>query len=294
MIMKKIAILLIIAASNLFSQATLYTPNGKAFQTYNANWQGTYNEATYEADKVTLYGSGNLYANSHVVGDWENYIWEYNCHVFAWNNWQGAERWNSENDMWKLGKPSPLALYWKDYPDIWYTDASNPSGIVSYITANQNQAAIVTYKKYGDITHSARIVGNGTRYISRWGKTHIVNHPPTEVPIGYGSEDEYYKINPAYRAVGTGDPVGRNWGTINNSLNSIQNGGYIKLYSGTYNETINTSTDGITISGENKNNTTINGKVTFQNTDDCKIEKVKVNDEIRVNSSNDITIYNNC
>ena len=230
--MKKLItlLLLLFAAINLYA-ATLYTPNGKSFQTYDAG------RPSYDADWFEEYkenfGPGTLYPNSYVVGSWENGLWEYNCHVFAWNNWQGAARWSSESDMWELGKPSPYSLMWRDYPDVWYTDYNNPIGIVSWIeTSNQNEAAIVTYKLGSTITHSARIVGSGSRYISKWGSNPIVKHPPTEVPSFYGSRYKYYKINPAYRPVGTGDPAGRNWQTINNALNDITSGSLIAVLAG--------------------------------------------------------------
>ena len=102
--MKRLITLLILLfiAVNL-NAATLYTPNGKAFQAIDGNWS-SYN-ADYFADWVANnLGSGNPYSNSYLEGEREDGLWEYNCHVFAWNNWQGAERWSSESDMWKLGK----------------------------------------------------------------------------------------------------------------------------------------------------------------------------------------------
>ncbi|MDW7679442.1 MAG: hypothetical protein SCK70_02690, partial [bacterium] len=219
-----LSVLLLIAA-NIYA-ATLYTPNGKAFQTIDGNWP-PYNSDWFERYKDN-FGPGTQYPNSEVLGEWENGLWEYNCHVFAWNNWQGADRWNSANDMWKLGKPSPYNLMWRSSPDVWYEDYDNPIGIVSYITSASNEAAICTYSG----NHSARIVGDGTRYISKWGYAAIVNHPQTEVPPSYGSVNAYYKINPAYRPVGNGDPAGRNWQTINNALNDITSGSLIAVLSG--------------------------------------------------------------
>jgi hypothetical protein len=90
---------------------TLYTPNGKAFTTTDGN-HGSYDADYFAAWVANNLGSGNPYPNSEVMCDWEDGIWEYNCHVFAWNNWQGAERWGSESDMWKLGQPSPYNLMW--------------------------------------------------------------------------------------------------------------------------------------------------------------------------------------
>jgi hypothetical protein len=202
--MKKLISLLLLwlVVINL-NAATLYTPNGKSFQTYDAG-RPAYDADWFEAYKTNNFGPGKPYPNSEVLGEWEDGLWEYNCHVFAWNNWQGAERWSSESDMWTLGKPSPYSLMWRDYPDVWYTDYDNPIGIVSWIeTSNQNEAAIVTYKSGSEITHSARIIGSGTRYISKWGSNPIIKHPPTEVPSIYGSIYKYYKINPSYRPVGT-------------------------------------------------------------------------------------------
>jgi len=166
--MKKLILLLLIMGIDIIAQATLYTPNGKSFQTFDAN-RSSYNSDWFESYKTNNFGPGKTYPNSNVVGTWEDGLWEYNCHIFAWNNWQSAERWTSQNDMWKLGKPSPYNLYWINYPDVWYTDSDNPVGIISYIeTTNQSEASIVTYQYSGDITHSARIVGDGTRFISKW------------------------------------------------------------------------------------------------------------------------------
>ncbi|MCK7518437.1 MAG: hypothetical protein MZV64_12325 [Ignavibacteriales bacterium] len=117
---------------------------------------------------------------------------------------------------------------------MWYTDTDSPIGIVSYIeTTNQNEASILTYQKYNDITHSARIVGDGSRFISKWGSNPIINHPPNEVPVIYGSIYKYYKINRTYRPIGSGDPAGRNWQTINNAMNGIPSNGKVFVLSGT-------------------------------------------------------------
>jgi parallel beta-helix repeat protein len=229
-----IILFVLFTAINLIA-ATLYTPNGKSFNTFDAG-RSSYDAAWFASYSQNNFGPGRPYPNSYVEGEWENGLWEYNCHVFAWNNWQGADRWNSSNDMWKLGKPSPYNLRWRNYPDVWYTDSDNPIGIVSYIeTTTQSEASIVTYKSGSDITHSARIVGNGTRYISKWGRNPIVNHPPTEVPSIYGSRYKYYKINPAHRPVGTGDPAGRDWGTLENAYSGIPNDGAVSIYPGTHN-----------------------------------------------------------
>jgi len=227
-IMKKFVLLLLLSAINLFAQATLYTPNGKSFQTVDGNWW-SYNSSDFEAWKNNNFGPGKPYPNSSVVGTWENNIWEYNCHSFAWNNWQGAERWNSENDVWKLGKPSPTDLFWLNPPDIFFSDNDNPIGIVSYVGSYATESSICTYSG----NHSARIVGDGTRCISKWGSAGIVNHPPTEVPIDYYSVNAYYKINPAYRPIGSGDLAGRDWQTIANALSGIPSGGLIEVLSGT-------------------------------------------------------------
>ena len=103
---------------------------------------------------------------------------------------------------------------WRSYPDVWYTDTDNPIGIVSYVSASSSEAAICTYSG----NHSARIVGNGTYFISKWGSNPIIKHPPTEVPTSYYSVNAYYKINPAYRPIGEGDPAGRDWETISNAI----------------------------------------------------------------------------
>jgi hypothetical protein len=221
-IMKNLLLLLLLSATNLFAQATLYTPNGKSFQNVDGGWP-SYNSADYQAWVNNMFGQGKPYPNSYTVGAWEDGIWEYNCHTFAWNNWQSAYRWNSQSDMWKLGKPSPYDLYWLNPPDVFYTDTDNPISIVSYVTTNSAEAAICTYSG----NHSARIVGDGTRCISKWGYRGIVNHPPTEEP--YSSINAYYKINPAYRPIGSGDPAGRNWQTISNALNGIPSGVFVSV-----------------------------------------------------------------
>jgi len=178
------------------------------------------------------------------MGEWEDGLWEYNCHVFAWNNWQAADRWSSESDMWKLGKPSPYNLMWRSYPDVWYTDTDNPIGIVSYVSASSSEAAICTYSG----NHSARIVGNGTYFISKWGSNPIIKHPPTEVPTSYYSVNAYYKINPAYRPIGEGDPAGRDWETISNAISGATSGSLISVLSGTHTLTGNvTVPSGVTL-----------------------------------------------
>jgi hypothetical protein len=160
--MKKLLLFLLLITTNLFSQATLYTPNGKSFQTEDGNWS-SYNEAQYQSFINNMFGQGKTYPNSYAVGTWEDGIWEYNCHSFAWNNWQGADRWASQSDMWKLGKQSPYDLYWLNPPNVYFTDSDNPVGIVSYVTCNSAEAAICTYSG----NHSARIIGDGTRCISK-------------------------------------------------------------------------------------------------------------------------------
>ena len=176
--MKKyiILLLLLFTSVNLYA-ITLYTPNGKSFNTFDAG-RSSYDAAWFAAWKTNNFGPGKPYPNSYVEGVWESGLWEYNCHVFAWNNWQGAARWSSESDMWTLGQPSPYNLLWRNYPDVWYTDSDNPIGIVSYISSASNEAAISIYSG----NHSARIVDDGTYYISKWGSMPIVKHPPTEVP----------------------------------------------------------------------------------------------------------------
>ena len=241
--MKKLISMLILLLSTInMSAVTLYTPNGKSFTTSDGGW------SSYDADWFEEYkdgfGPGTLYPNSEVLGEWESGIWEYNCHVFAWNNWQGADRWSSESDMWKLGKPSPYNLMWRPYPDVWYTDSDNPIGIVSYISASSSEAAICTYSG----NHSARIVGDGSYFISKWGRNPIIKHPPTEVPTSYYSVDAYFKINPAYRPIGDGDPAGRDWETINNAISGITSGSLISVLSGTQTLTGNISVpSGVTL-----------------------------------------------
>jgi tetratricopeptide (TPR) repeat protein len=159
---------------------------------------------------------------------------------------------------------------------------------VSWISSASNVAAICTYSG----NHSARIVGYGTRYISKWGYAPIVNHPPTEVPLYYGSVNAYYKINPAYRPIGSGDPVGRDWETISNALSGITSGSLIKILSGgTYSESPTLTTDNIIIDGLDKSETTINGELTLQNVDDCEIKNLTVNDEIHINYGIGNVIY---
>ena len=293
-IMKKyiLLLLLLFTSVNLYA-VTLYTPNGKSFNTHDEG-RASYDDTWFEAYKDSLFGPGKLYPNSEVLGEWEEGLWEYNCHVFAWNNWQGAERWDSESDMWTLGKPSPYNLLWRGHPAVWYTDSDNPIGIVSYIvTTTQSEASIITYKSGSTITHSARIVGDGTRYISKWGPSPIVNHPPTEVPISYGSTYKFYKINPAYRPIGSGDPAGRDWQTISNALSGITSGSRIAILSGgTYSESPTLTTDNVIIDGGDASTTTINGDVTIQNAEYSTLRNFTVNDEIHVNSGHHNEISN--
>ena len=154
----------------LFFTSTIYainlcTPNGKSFSTFDAG-RPSYDEDWYAYYSEYEVGPSTLYPNSEVVGEWEDGLWEYNCHVFAWNNWQGADRWSSESDMWTLGKPSPYNLLWRNYPDVWYTDSDNPIGIVSYIeTSTQSEASVLTYIS-GSTKHSGINIYNNIEYVT--------------------------------------------------------------------------------------------------------------------------------
>ncbi|MBI9070531.1 MAG: T9SS type A sorting domain-containing protein [Melioribacteraceae bacterium] len=242
--MKRLLLTVIFITSlNLCAQVILYTPNGQSIQTIDKGW-APYDAAYYATYSSKNFGSGKLYPNSCVEEscDWENGIWEYNCHTFVWNNWQGVERWNSVDDIWKLGKPSPYSLMWVDYPGVWCDDTLNPIGIKSYVNANSSSASIVTYKRDSEITHSARPIGDGTRYLSKWGSNPIINHPGDEVPLIYGAINKRYKINTAYRPVGNGDPAGRNWQTISDALNGIPtDGSLVSVLSGTHSVSNNIS-----------------------------------------------------
>ena len=83
-------LLLLFAAINLYA-ATLYTPNGKSFQTIDGGYP-SYDAAWFAAYSQYNFGPGNPYPNSYVEGEWENGLWEYNCHVFAWNNCLAASK----------------------------------------------------------------------------------------------------------------------------------------------------------------------------------------------------------
>jgi len=64
-------LMLICVISTSLAATTLYTPNGKAFQTIDAN-HPAYTADDYASWAANELGPGNLYPNSHVVGSWEN------------------------------------------------------------------------------------------------------------------------------------------------------------------------------------------------------------------------------
>jgi len=156
----------------------------------------------------------------------------FNCHFYAWNNTQGYGVW-TQDYIWKHGQPSPLKRI--DLPTDYYTDQnySQPSGYASYVPTSTGDAEICVYKSEGEITHAARCLSYTNKLISKWGPFGIYKHDPYECPddrwvysslwgwiqhTDYGVITDYYKINPKYRPVGSGDPGGRDWGTIRYSF----------------------------------------------------------------------------
>jgi hypothetical protein len=92
-------------------------------------------------------------------------------------------------------------------------------------------------------------------------------------------------------AVGAGDPVRRNWQTINNALNGIPANGGIKVYPGTYTENINMQPS-VKILGAGTSSSTINGTVTFNSADYSSLKNAAVNGKISVNNSSSVVIEN--
>ena len=141
-------------------------------------------------------------------------------------------------------------MKWINSPTSYYTDQnySEPSGYASYVSTTIDNAEICVYMSEGSITHSARRLSYTSELISKWGRWGIYKHDDDECPDGrwyyspewgwrqaanYGTITNYYKINPKYRPVGTGDPGGRDWITIENAMNGITSGSVVPVLSGT-------------------------------------------------------------
>ena len=91
-------------------------------------------------------------------------------------------------------------------------------------------------------------------------------------------------FNPHDISVKSGSDIKGQYSTIVSAINNANSGQTISLSPDTYYESPTISTDDITMSGNDKNSTIINGTVTFDNVDNCEIEYLTVNDEIHINS----------
>lgn len=104
---------------------------------------------------------------------------KYNCHAYAWHITQG----NNDDKLW-IGHGA-ISHNPESCPDPYWETGS-------YYEVDESEATIVTYMKYGIITHSAiRIDSN--EYLSKWGALPLVRHAPTNVPSDYGLPYKYYK-----------------------------------------------------------------------------------------------------
>ncbi|MBU0560202.1 MAG: hypothetical protein KKG93_11605, partial [Bacteroidetes bacterium] len=226
--MKNIIFILIfvVLSMNIFAQNPI-TPNGKEV-----------NATTYP----DLSQDDIIYINNEIATNFsfvetiqspEPYFGTFNCHFFAWHNNQGYTIWSGSGNIWQNGTPPQYK--WFDYPTDYFSDGSysNPSGYISHVQTTDSYAPIAVYRSSGTIKHSARRLSGSTELISKWGAWGVYQHGTTEVPSTYGSITEKYKINPNYRPVGSGDPGGRDWGTISNALNGITSGSVITVFSGT-------------------------------------------------------------
>lgn len=228
---------LLLVSNYLFAQIT---PNGKAVNSSNGS---DLNSTQISAINYII----SNYYNVEVIQSSQANHGRFNCHFFAWNNTQGYGIW-TQDYIWKNGQPSELK--WVSYPTDYYTDQnySQPSGYASYVSTNSSDAEICVYTSDGIVTHSARELSYSSKLISKWGSFGIYKHDPYECPDGrwvwspqwgwqqntdYGTITAYYKINPKYRTVGTGDPGGRNWGTITSALVNIPYGSAVTVLSGT-------------------------------------------------------------
>ncbi|MCK4559259.1 MAG: right-handed parallel beta-helix repeat-containing protein [Calditrichia bacterium] len=237
-----------------FSSAVTITPNGKqvTIDSYGSDLSST-------AIAAINYIVDNYYDVEVIQSSQANHG-RYNCHFFAWHNNQGYGVWDQDY-LWRNGLPSELG--WDYYPTDYYTDDdySAPSGYPSYVSTSSTDAEICVYTSGGEINHSARMLQNSSKVISKWGSYGIYKHDPYECPDGrwvwspwtggfyhadYGTITDYYKINPNYRPVGTGDPGGRNWGTIENALDGIPSGGVVSV-SGIYTQNNSLTIDNSTL-----------------------------------------------
>ncbi len=104
---------------------------------------------------------------------------KYNCHAYAWHITQG----NNDDKLW-IGHDA-ISHNPESCPDPYWETGS-------YYEVDESEATIVTYMKYGVITHSAIRI-NSNEYLSKWGASPLVRHAPTNVPSGYGTPYKYYK-----------------------------------------------------------------------------------------------------
>lgn len=298
-------LILLLFSSYIFAQIT---PNGKSVSSSDG-----YGDLGSEAISAINYMVDNYYDVDIIQSSQANHG-RFNCHFYAWNNTQGYGVW-SQDYLWKNGQPSPLK--WINSPTDYYTDQnySQPSGYASYVSTTSGDAEICVYTSGGTITHSARRLSYTSKLISKWGAWGIYKHDPYECPDGrwawspewgwqqsadYGTITAYYKINPKYRPVGSGDPGGRNWGTISNALIDIPSGSVIKVGSGTFTENVSMSNKyNVDIIGQGYNSSYINGNVSITSSDysdlsDLKTKNISTNNSwITINyvKGDKFTIY---
>ncbi|MHB8132549.1 MAG: hypothetical protein ACYDEX_26640, partial [Mobilitalea sp.] len=241
--MKKIfyVIALIVLSMNIFAQNPI-TPNGKEVSTSLSDYLSP-EDIEYINNQID-----SNYSFVETIQSPQSYFGIFNCHFFAWHNNQGYTIWSDSDNIWQNGTPSEYK--WFNYPTDYFSDGnySNPSGYTSYIQTTESSAPIAVYRLNGIIKHSARRLLESTELISKWNNWGVYKHSPTEVPLVYGSITEKYKINPNYRPVGSGDPGGRNWGTINNALSGIPSSSAVTVYPGTLSLSTNVQiSSGITL-----------------------------------------------
>ena len=237
---------MVLCAKLLYAQG--YTPNGKPLSSINL---GIVYNSMYTQEEIDYMNNWikTNYPDVEILQSWE-YNLLFNCHFFTWLNIQGYEVWD-EDYVWKNGMPSRLGwsidpddqflltgtkdfvLGWLFSLDDFYSDAeySIPQGYPSYVTTSASDAAICVYRDNGEIMHSARMLENSNKVISKWGAMGVYKHYPLDCPSSYGCITEYYKINPDYRPVN--DP-GNRFLAIDEALQGTPVGSIVSVYPGTY------------------------------------------------------------
>jgi hypothetical protein len=242
----------IVLSMNIFAQNPI-APNGKEVIAT------TYPDLTQPQIDYINNMIDSIYSFVETIQSPQPYFGTFDCHFFAWHNNQGYTIWSGPGNIWQKGTPTEYK--WFDNPADYWCDwnYSIPSGYASYIQTTDSDAPIVVYKLNGVITHSARRLSGSSKLISKWSDWGVYKHAPTEVPLGYGSIAEKYKINPNYRPVGSGDPGGRNWATINNAFIGIPSGSAVTVLSG--NQTLNGNINvpsGVTLTIKSGSNVNLN------------------------------------